>query len=234
MHDGGAGTDEGFGYRIAYIDPSLIQEALGGKPLPFVADPVLDGVALPADFARGVGYRRRHRRYRARPRSPSWSRTCSSPRRKTQAVRLASPGVAGAGARCARRTAGEATFDGRARAVGRPRPVDARAAIPCCLRHQPRPLPHDAAAGSRAPVAEKRQLACRSRGRRGLRRPEPHVAAFQTRLRPDAGKVGRRPSPEPSTESLVAPNSGNLSGEAPSNGSMPTQQAQAISQGELR
>ena len=50
MHDGGAGTDEGFGYRIAYIDPPLIQQALGGRPLPFVADPVLDGSLLPAEF----------------------------------------------------------------------------------------------------------------------------------------------------------------------------------------
>jgi AraC-like DNA-binding protein len=49
-HDGGSGTDEGFGYRIAYIDPSLVQAALGGKPLPFVSNPVLDAPALPADF----------------------------------------------------------------------------------------------------------------------------------------------------------------------------------------
>lgn len=42
-HDGGAATAEGFGYRIVYVDPSLIQQALGGRPLPFVADPVVDG-----------------------------------------------------------------------------------------------------------------------------------------------------------------------------------------------
>jgi AraC-like DNA-binding protein len=40
-HDGVAGTDEGFGYRIIYLDPALVQEALGGAPLPFVADPVI-------------------------------------------------------------------------------------------------------------------------------------------------------------------------------------------------
>ncbi|WP_311923025.1 AraC family transcriptional regulator [Microbispora sp. H10836] len=40
-HDGVAGTDEGFGYRIIYLDPCLVQEALGGGPLPFVADPVI-------------------------------------------------------------------------------------------------------------------------------------------------------------------------------------------------
>ncbi|HET8728681.1 MAG TPA: AraC family transcriptional regulator [Alphaproteobacteria bacterium] len=40
-HDGGAGTDEGFGYRIIYVDPMLVQQALGGRTLPFVADPVV-------------------------------------------------------------------------------------------------------------------------------------------------------------------------------------------------
>ena len=42
-HDGAAGTDDGFAYRIAYVDPALVRRALGGRgPLPFVADPVLD------------------------------------------------------------------------------------------------------------------------------------------------------------------------------------------------
>ena len=35
-----AGTDAGFAYRITYLDPALVQEALGGRPLPFVAEPV--------------------------------------------------------------------------------------------------------------------------------------------------------------------------------------------------
>lgn len=39
-HDGAAGTDEGFGYRILYIAPELVRDALAGRPLPFVADPV--------------------------------------------------------------------------------------------------------------------------------------------------------------------------------------------------
>ena len=42
VHDGGAGTAEGFAYRIVYIDPSLVQQALGGKSLPFVSDPVIE------------------------------------------------------------------------------------------------------------------------------------------------------------------------------------------------
>jgi AraC-like DNA-binding protein len=39
-HDGAAGTDAGFGYRILYIAPELIREALDGRELPFVVDPV--------------------------------------------------------------------------------------------------------------------------------------------------------------------------------------------------
>ncbi|HEV8026471.1 MAG TPA: AraC family transcriptional regulator [Stellaceae bacterium] len=50
VHDGAAGTAEGFAYRIVYIDPSLIRDALGGGPLPFVAQPVLD--LTPAQRAR--------------------------------------------------------------------------------------------------------------------------------------------------------------------------------------
>ncbi len=39
-HDGAPATDTGLGYRILYLAPRLVQEALGGRPLPFVADPV--------------------------------------------------------------------------------------------------------------------------------------------------------------------------------------------------
>jgi len=56
LHDGGAGTEEGFGYRIVHIDPSLVQQALGGRKLPFVADPVVEPRvfrrALPPSFWR--------------------------------------------------------------------------------------------------------------------------------------------------------------------------------------
>lgn len=54
LHDGGAGTDAGFRYKITYVDPWLIQNALGGRPLPFVANPVLDltqfGLELTSDI----------------------------------------------------------------------------------------------------------------------------------------------------------------------------------------
>lgn len=39
-HDGAAGTDDGFGYRILYLAPELVRDALDGGALPFVADPV--------------------------------------------------------------------------------------------------------------------------------------------------------------------------------------------------
>jgi AraC-like DNA-binding protein len=42
VHDGGAATSAGFGYRIVYVRPELIRDALGGRALPFVADPVHD------------------------------------------------------------------------------------------------------------------------------------------------------------------------------------------------
>jgi AraC-like DNA-binding protein len=40
IHDGGAATADGFGYRILYIAPELIRAALDDDALPFVADPV--------------------------------------------------------------------------------------------------------------------------------------------------------------------------------------------------
>jgi len=40
LHDGRQGTDDGYGYRIVYLAPNLIADALGGTALPFVADAV--------------------------------------------------------------------------------------------------------------------------------------------------------------------------------------------------
>src|SRR5205807_4980246 len=39
-HDRAAGTDGGFRYRILYIPPELVRDALAGRALPFVADPI--------------------------------------------------------------------------------------------------------------------------------------------------------------------------------------------------
>ena len=41
LHDGGSGSAAPFAYRIAYVDPTLVQAQLGGSPLPFVTDPVM-------------------------------------------------------------------------------------------------------------------------------------------------------------------------------------------------
>jgi AraC-like DNA-binding protein len=48
LHDGGAGTADGFGYRIVYVAPELVAEALDGE-LPFVTDPVHERPGAVAD-----------------------------------------------------------------------------------------------------------------------------------------------------------------------------------------
>jgi AraC-like DNA-binding protein len=40
LHDGGPADEDGFRYRIVYLEPELIRRALGDAPLPFVPDPV--------------------------------------------------------------------------------------------------------------------------------------------------------------------------------------------------
>jgi AraC-like DNA-binding protein len=46
-HDGASATDDAFRYRIVYLDPRLIQDALGGAPLPFVQSPVVAASHVP-------------------------------------------------------------------------------------------------------------------------------------------------------------------------------------------
>jgi len=48
VHDGHAGTAEGFAYRMIYIDAGLISDALGGGHLPFVPDAVSEDPPLAA------------------------------------------------------------------------------------------------------------------------------------------------------------------------------------------
>ena len=51
-HDGRAGSAAGFRYRLAYIEPRLIREALGGRcALPFLRTPVTDDPRLIAALA---------------------------------------------------------------------------------------------------------------------------------------------------------------------------------------
>ena len=59
-HDGHAGVDQGFAYRMLYVDPASIAKALDGSP-PFVPDVVADDVRLAellreafADFPRAL------------------------------------------------------------------------------------------------------------------------------------------------------------------------------------
>ncbi len=54
LHDGRAGTVDGFGYRIVYLDPALVQQALGGRALPFVAAPVIGPAHAAGCLASGV------------------------------------------------------------------------------------------------------------------------------------------------------------------------------------
>jgi len=51
IHDGHAGTDDGFGYRIIYVEPSHLSDALRmlcgrAYPLPFISEPVLTNAKL--------------------------------------------------------------------------------------------------------------------------------------------------------------------------------------------
>lgn len=50
-HDGQAGTDDGFHYRMMYIDPALVQSALGGQTLPFIAGGIAQNPRLLAAVA---------------------------------------------------------------------------------------------------------------------------------------------------------------------------------------
>jgi AraC-like DNA-binding protein len=59
-HDGRAGTDEGFGYRILYIEPAVLAEALRAirgrpGPLPFMSEPVSTNPTLSRAIERAFG-----------------------------------------------------------------------------------------------------------------------------------------------------------------------------------
>ena len=54
IHDGAAATAAGFAYRILYLDPALVQSALGEVALPFVADPLVARTRLPPAMAEAL------------------------------------------------------------------------------------------------------------------------------------------------------------------------------------
>jgi len=49
-HDGQAGTDEGFQYRMIYVEPALFQDVLGGRALPFLDGGVTTDQRSKGDF----------------------------------------------------------------------------------------------------------------------------------------------------------------------------------------
>lgn len=58
-HDGQAGTGEGFRYRMTYIEPALLQDALGGRALPFLEGGVTTDPRIAAaaeTLLQGVGH----------------------------------------------------------------------------------------------------------------------------------------------------------------------------------
>jgi AraC-like DNA-binding protein len=57
IHDGGAGTDDGLRYRMLYLEPSLVLQALGTRAgsLPFVNDPVFADPSMAAILSTALG-----------------------------------------------------------------------------------------------------------------------------------------------------------------------------------
>ena len=197
LHDGEPGTEDGFRYRIVYIDPALVQQALDGSPLPFVADPVLRtpgiGAALLADaldMEDTVDELRRVDIGTALARLLRAASGAASGADRTGTGLLDLPALL----RVRERIAADPRrppFRRRAGAPVRPRPLDARPAVPRRLRHQPQPLPHHAPARPGTAADDRRHTAGRSGAGGRIRRPEPSVAPVQTRLWHDAGPLAR-------------------------------------------
>jgi AraC-like DNA-binding protein len=55
VHDGAPATEAGFGYRIVYVDPAAIGDCIGGRPLPFVRDPVVAQGVAPTPLIDAIG-----------------------------------------------------------------------------------------------------------------------------------------------------------------------------------
>jgi hypothetical protein len=131
-HDGTAGTEEGFGYRILYLAPALVHDALDGDPLPFVAEPTSDRRA--ARRHRRAGQRPRTRRDR-RPGRGHAGRTERPARRRPSHDRR---GCRRARARLPRDARARADADIDARRDRGSRPLHDRPPIPPRLWDEPR------------------------------------------------------------------------------------------------
>src|SRR5256885_14194332 len=55
LHDGASGSAAPFVYRIAYVDPTLVQAQLGGAPPPFVTGPRMRLTGAPRRHPSPVG-----------------------------------------------------------------------------------------------------------------------------------------------------------------------------------
>lgn len=55
VHDGGAGTENGLRYRMLYLEPSLLADAMGGVPLPFVPEGIVNDDGFRAALAGALG-----------------------------------------------------------------------------------------------------------------------------------------------------------------------------------
>ena len=191
-HDGAAGTDDGFGYRILYVAPELVRDALGGGPLPFVADPVqtptpatrlvaslLADIDEPiSDLARAEIAATLADALRALGGRPTGGPATDRPR----AVELRP--------RLPRRPRGraDAGLDPRG---GSPGPTASRS--PATSGGPSEPAPTATGRLRRLGLAraaiERGRTARPGRRRRRLRRPEPHDPPVQAGLRPDAGPL---------------------------------------------
>lgn len=111
LHDGHAGTGDGFRYRMVYVPPALLQSMLGGRPLPFVPG----GITSDPRLAPPVEALLRRMDapldpWKKTTRSSTWPRRC---------------------ARCPGRPAGAAP------ATGKPRSGPATSCTPSCRRLAP-------------------------------------------------------------------------------------------------
>ena len=193
-HDGHAGVDEGFAYRMLYIDPGAVSAALGTAATPFVPDVVSDDPALAdllreafADFPRPlepiaadaiVG----HVAERLAARCDSGVRL----RRQPTAHRAVGRARDFLIAEAPRTVASEELekVSGLDRFALGP-------ALPCRLRHLAAPLPGRPTPRARPGNDRRGRAALRSCRRHRLRRPEPSHPPLRRALRTDPRPVGR-------------------------------------------
>jgi len=185
-HDGAAGTDDGFGYRILYIAPELVRDALAGRALPFVADPIQE----PTPAARPIA---------------SLLADIDEPISELSSAEIAAAVADGLLSLSGQTNFGRATVDIRAVELVRDylvahaseqtpasrkdrghRSLHDRSPVPMGVRDEPRPIPDAAPPGAGTGRDRERPITRASRRRGRLRRPKPHDAPVQANLRPDA------------------------------------------------